>query len=282
MNQLANEWVPRSPAVALRPFVDGYVGYRMLGSPPGLHRGLPSRHMTFIISIGDVIDVIAQTDPAQRPDKYRCVLSGLQASPAIISHDGNQEGVAIELTPLGSRALLGMPAAELWDQSLELADVVGPIGTELWERMQSAAGWDERFALCDRVLLRLTGGGEVAPELHHSWATLVASRGRISVNDLASDVGYSRPHLTRLFRSEFGLSPKLAAKVVRFERAQKMMRSAPEVTIAGVAASCGYYDQAHLYRDFTELAGCTPSELLRDEAPYPSETSIEDTALSTA
>ena len=259
----------RAPASPLRQFVDGYTGYRLAGFPPGFHRGLPSRHMTFIVSIDRSIDVIVQTNRAQPPERYACVLSGLQATSALIAHNGNQEGVAIELTPVGSRMLLGMPAGELWDLSLEFADVVGSVGNELWERLQTAEGWESRFAICDEVLGRLTREEAVAPELQHCWGAVVATGGRISVNELATETGYSRQHLTRRFRAEFGLSPKLAARIVRFERAQRMLKSVPSfVSVAHVAAACGYYDQAHLYRDFTELAGCTPRELLREEVPF--------------
>lgn len=269
MHESHQEWVTRAPAGFLRPFVDGYVGYRLGGFFPGLHRGLPSRHMTFIVGIGQTIDVAAQTNPAQGPQRYGVVLSGLQSSAALISHDGNQEGVAIELTPLGCRTLFGIPAAELWDLSVEFADVVGGPGRELWERLQLAAGWGQRFDVCDDILSRLVGGNQVTPELHHSWETLVASGGRISVTDLAEKAGYSRQHLGHRFRSEFGLSPKLAARIIRFERAWAMLQSTPSfVSIAQAAGACGYYDQAHLNRDFNELAGCTPTELLEEELPF--------------
>ncbi|MFE6360294.1 helix-turn-helix domain-containing protein [Streptomyces sp. NPDC057806] len=267
------EWVSAAPVPALRPFVESYCGYRLAGFPPGLHRGLPSRHMTFIAGIGDDIDVVAQTDPAQSPQRYGCVLSGLQASPALISHGGDQEGVAIELTPLGSRALFGMPAGELWNLSVELGDVVGATGRELWERLQTTVGWEARFAVCDAVLGRLAGDDAPAPELRFAWETVVASHGEVSVRDLADESGWSRQHLARRFRGEFGLTPKLAARVVRFERARQMLRhSPPFVSIAEVAAVCGYYDQSHLTRDFVALAGCTPTELLAGDVP-----SVQDT-----
>lgn len=249
--------------------MDRYVGYRLAGFPPGLHNGLPSRHMTFIVSIGQPIDVVAQTNPQQSPQSYRCVLSGLQASTALIAHDGNQEGVAIELSPVGSRTLLGMPARAVWDLSLELADIVGGPGRELWERLQHATGWKERFAVCDEVLLRLAGTDMVAPELGRSWAALVNSGGRISVRDLADLTGYTRQHLARRFRDEFGLRPKLAARVVRLERARDLLASgSPSLTMARVAVMCGYYDQSHLCRDFAELTGRTPSEVLGQELPF--------------
>ena len=135
-DHLTDGWFERRPAPGLRSVIDRYVGYRMTGLPAGIHRGVPSRYMTLIVSIGNSIDVIGQTDPTQEPRSYRCVVSGLQDSSALIAHDGNQEGVAIELTPLGSRMLLAMPAREIWDLSLELSEVVGAAGDELWERLQ--------------------------------------------------------------------------------------------------------------------------------------------------
>jgi AraC-like DNA-binding protein len=267
--------VSGTPAPPLRPFVDHYVGYRMSGFPPGLHRGVPSRYMTFIVSVGPGIDVVQQTNPSQDPRSYGCVLSGLQATPALIAHSGRQEGVEIELTPLGCRTLFGMPASELWDASVELEEVIGRAGTELWEQLQTITGWEERFAACDRALLRLAGDDEVAPELRHCWSTLVGSGGRMSVGVLAGETGYSRQNLTRRFRHEFGLGPKLAARVMRFERARRMLDVLPPGgSIASIAGACGYYDQAHLNRDFTDLAGCTPTELLAENVPF-----VQDGAL---
>ncbi len=52
MTEPAAEWVIGLPAGPLRPYVDRYLGYRLAGFAPGIHRGLPSRHMTFIVGIG--------------------------------------------------------------------------------------------------------------------------------------------------------------------------------------------------------------------------------------
>jgi AraC-like DNA-binding protein len=260
-----SDWVEQPPAPQLRSHVGRYIGYRMLGWPAGIHRGLPAPLMTFIVAIGPPIDVVGQASPAQRPGSYRCVLGGLSGSPALIAHDGCQEGVAIELSPVGTRALFGMPAGAIGGLSVELSDVVGALGDELWERLQGPMSWQQRFTVCDDVLCRLPGRGEVSNELQRSWRLLVGSGGRLTVADLAAETGWSRQHLGRRFRQELGITPKLAAKVMRFDRARKLVQQAEADPLAQVAALCGYYDQAHLVRDFHQLSGCTPTELVAAE-----------------
>lgn len=265
----SSQVVTAHPAPALAAFIDGYIGYRMTGFAAGLHRGLPSRHMTFIVAIGPVIDVISQTDARQSPDNYRCVLGGLQDTPAMIAHDGTQEGVAVQLTPMGCRALFGLPAAELWSTSLEFADLIGSPGRQLWEELQEEASWPERFAACDRVLTRLlVPERTVGPELTWAWRAVARSHGTLGVEPLAERIGWSRQYLTKRFTGEFGLSPKVAARIARFERAKQMLLHTPSfVSIAQVAAACGYYDQPHLNREFTRLAGCSPTQWLAEEIP---------------
>lgn len=279
---MSDQWVLGRPAPALRPLIDGYVGYHATAQAPAIHRGLPSRHLTLIASIGDPIDVVAQTDRAQRPERYRVVLGGLQAGPALIASPAVQEGVAVELTPLGCRALLGMPAGALWNTSVEAADVLGRPAEELWERLHHEQDWAGRFSACDDVLCRMVAASQAASppaEVAAAWELVVASGGTVGVADLAARLHWSRRHLTQRFTTEFGLPPKVAARVVRFERASRMLRSPRRPAPAEVAAACGYYDQPHLNRDFVALAGCPPAEWLQLEHPAGELPSVQDGAL---
>jgi AraC-like DNA-binding protein len=263
-----SQWVRRDPAPALRPYVSQYIGYRMFGHPPALHRGLPSPNMALIFSIGSVIDVVSQTSPKQAPRRYQAVAAGLHDTPALIAHDGNQEGVAVMVSPIGSRALFGLPAAELWDLTLEADEVIGAKGRELSERLHLTEDWDSRFTAFDDVLTRLLCEASVAPELSHSWDRLVRSGGRIAVADLAADVGYSRQHLRHRFSQEFGVGPKRAGRLIRFGRAVGMLENSPlSLSKAEVALACGYYDQAHLHREFAAFAGCSPTDLVAGDLP---------------
>jgi AraC-like DNA-binding protein len=264
------------PMPALLPYVEGYLGYRLEGFAGGVHRGLPGRHLTFIISLDEPVDIAAMPDPAQSPAKLTAFVGGLHAGPAIIRHDGNQHGVAIDLTPLGTRALFGLPAAALASTVVELDDVFGPTSRELTDRLAAAGAWPERFGILDEILGRAllhARSLEPAPDVAHAWDLLLASGGTLDVGTLASEVGWSRRHLTTRFRAEVGLAPKVAARVIRFERARRMLQHPDRPDLATVSAVCGYYDQAHLNRDWRELAGCSPTTWMAEELP-----SVQDEA----
>ena len=86
------------------------------------------------------------------------------------------------------------------------------------------------------------------------------------VGALTGEVGWSARHLTNRFRTEVGLKPKETARVTRFDRARR--RLAPGVRLADVAAAAGYFDQAHLAREFHAFAGCSPSRWMADEIGF--------------
>ena len=251
------------------------VGYRQAGIDPAVHRGLPSPWLTMIVTLDEPLVITSHPDPRQPASAHDFLLGGLHTSPALVTHDGRQSGIQLGLTPLGARALLGVPAAELVSLDVEATEVLGRLAGEIRERVLAAPGWPARFAVLEQVLsARAEAAASPAsrPEVGYAWDRLRQSRGTVSVADLAAETGWSARHLGERFRAETGLSPKAAARVVRFDLARRLLLSraqaaagAGRTLIADLAADCGYYDQAHLARDFRDLAGCPPSVLLAEE-----------------
>jgi AraC-like DNA-binding protein len=95
-----------------------------------------------------------------------------------------------------------------------------------------------------------------------AWRQLATSHGCVAIGDLADETGWSRRHLTVRFKEQVGLAPKRTARVLRFARAVRLLTAWGSGRIGHVAAECGYADHSHLSREFTRLAGCSPSELL--------------------
>jgi AraC-like DNA-binding protein len=271
------------PAPALRPFIAGYVGYRQAGMAPARHRGLPSPYLTMIFTLGDPLNLVGHPDPRQPPGSYRTLIGGLHTAPALITHPGRQAGIQLMVSPLGARALLGLPAGELASIDVDGSAVLGPLADEIAERLQAAGDWSARFAVLDRALTcRLAAGpagtamssamaGGARAEVGQAWRCLLAAGGRGAVSGLAGETGWSDRYLRDRFRDETGLTPKAAARVIRFDRARRLLQhraAAAGMTLpalADLAADCGYYDQAHLAREFRDLAGCPPSAWLAEE-----------------
>jgi AraC-like DNA-binding protein len=99
----------------------------------------------------------------------------------------------------------------------------------------------------------------VDPEVAFSWRQMVASRGRIRVERLAAETGWSRKRLWTRFRSQTGLTPKRAAQLVRFDHAAHLLAAGHSAAL--VAADSGYADQSHLHHDVVAFAGVTPSAI---------------------
>jgi AraC-like DNA-binding protein len=264
-----DEHCRRVPAEPLRPYVAAYTGYRQRGVPSARHRGLPSPYLTLIFTLDEPLTIVAHPDPGQPPGEYGTLLGGLHSVPALITHAGAQSGIQVALRPLGARALLGLPAGELAALDLPAEAVLGGVCAELRERVGSAAGWPERFAVLDEILLRRAADADVAPEVSWAWHELLRAGGATRVSELAAGTGWSERHLTSRFRAEIGLAPKAAARVVRFDRARKLLvrklTAGDDYLLADLAADCGYFDQAHLAREFRALAGCPPSQWLAEE-----------------
>ncbi|MET7622532.1 helix-turn-helix domain-containing protein [Streptomyces sp. NPDC005408] len=268
--EVINESVRVRAAAALRPFVAWYTGYRQDGFPATQHRGMPSPYLTLIFTLDDVLTVAGHPDPRQAPGNYDTLLGGLHTSPALITHQGRQSGIQIALHPLGARALLGLPAGELANTDLPADAVLGRMCGELQARLQAADSWPERFAVLDKLLLRATSPyGGVPPEVARAWQLLIRTGGAVPVSALADEVGWSGRHLADRFHRETGLTPKAAARVVRFDRARRLLAAGAGRSelprLADVAVKCGFFDQAHLAREFRSLAGCAPSAWLAEE-----------------
>jgi AraC-like DNA-binding protein len=244
----------------LRRYVTLAVGYRYAGAHPGVHVGMPSSTLTLVVPFDEPL--VLSGAGLSRRTPFQGVLAGLATAPTLIHHEGRQHGVQLGLTPAGARALFGLPAAELAERSVELEDVVGRVARLLRDELQGYATWPERFAAVESIVIRFVrdndSGGEAAPEVREAWRVIRRGRGLTRVAAVAADVGWSTRHLEQRFRGEFGITPKSAVRLTRFERSVEAVRD-PRRRLADVAAECGYADQAHLARDWRELAGLPPS-----------------------
>ncbi|PWU46961.1 AraC family transcriptional regulator [Micromonospora sp. S4605] len=165
-----------------------------------------------------------------------------------------QRWVGLRLPPGTGPAVLGVPAVELRDRRVALADVWGD---------RAVAGLAERAAIDPASVLvevargRLRAVGGPDPVGARVAAALAAGA---PVAATAAEVGLDPRALHRRSRQLFGYGPKTLARILRMRRALALARTG--TPLAEVAARCGYADQAHLTRDVRQLAGVPPTALL--------------------
>jgi AraC-like DNA-binding protein len=200
-------------------------------------------------------------------ERFDTFVAGMTDRPTATEFVGAAGGVQIDLTPLGARRILGWPMDELTNRVVAAEEL---LGRDLVERLRDAPGWPARFALLDAALLRrVAAGPQPAPEVAWSYARLAAADGRVAVGALAAEVGWSRRHLAARWRRDVGMGPKAVARVLRFQRALRLLREGRG--LADVAYDCGFADQPHLNREFRALGGSTPREVanVQDAAATP-------------
>ena len=284
---------PRDPSGA----IVTAVGYESVAEALRDHRGLPSPFLTFIVTL-DTPVVIAEGGGERGLD---VVVAGLSTEAEMVKMPERQCGLQAAVHPLAARRLFGLPAGELARLSLEGEDVLGRTAPRLRERLAEASGWDERFAIFagemglgargrpyvrpprrGRPYVRLPDLRSTAPrvadlrstapraEVVEAWSILTATRGRIRIGELAERVFLSRRRLSTLFVAELGITPKEAARTMRFTHAVSRIGEGVRSTsldLARVAAECGFADQSHLDREFRAFAGTSPSGWIGDEFP---------------
>jgi AraC-like DNA-binding protein len=254
----------RDPGAALRPHLLGAVeGWRQLYGEPAPMREVPFPGVPVIFNLGDAWHV---EDPGAGPARRDSFVAGLHTSPTIVHAAASWECIELRLTPLGARRILGLPMHELANRTIDAADVL-PGSGELAERLHDSRSWDERFDLVESFLTgRLVDAKPAAAGVEWAWQRLRTTGGRAAIRGLADELGWSQRRLIARFREQIGLTPKAAARVLRFDRAVRALVSSRTGELAAIAYDCGYFDQAHLNRYFRDLAGTTPTDFLRSRA----------------
>ncbi len=218
--------------------------------PAGLHFGLPSSEVDLIISLGPAIDVVQMPNSRQPPAFFTAFVTGLQDAPAVIRQGGETFGLHVFIKPLGVNAVLGVPSIEVASWVVNLLDIWGNTAQDL----------------IGAFIARLSPPNR-PPEIYWAWQRLATAYGSVPIEQLADEVGFSRRHFGERFRDYIGVPPKAAARIFRFQRACRLIADKAS-SLAHVALACGYYDQAHLTREWHALAGCSPRAWIARELPF--------------
>ena len=262
------EAVYGEPDPRLRAYVLSYQGFRESGTRFERRRELPTGLVTLIINFDSTVRVHDPRGTAPAADHSGIWIAGIDDTYAITELGPHWQGLQVDFTPIGARRFLGLPMSEIARRIVALQDLLGPSATDWAERLQAAPDWEERFSLLEGFLLRrLTDALPPSESMLWAWNRLRRADGNLRIASLTGELGISRKALNARFRDQIGLSPKLLARISRFQHALRLLEGNAAPRWTDVAYDCGYYDQAHMIRDFRQFCGSSPTELVQCRLP---------------
>ena len=165
--------------------------------------------------------------------------------------------------PGGAFPFLGLPAGELQNGQAALEALWGSQRCgRLRERLLEARTVASRFVIVEQALCAQITRPLALPAVAFALQVFDSVAAVPTVGEVTRQTGLSRRRFIEVFRDQVGLTPKVYWRLQRFRHVVQRVHRAPGVGWADLALECGYYDQAHLIRDFRAFSGLSPSAYL--------------------
>ena len=194
----------------------------------------------------------------------RSYVTGQRTRPVTTLATGRVGIIIACVYPWGLSSLLP-ESASYPDGYVDLTDLCGGSRVARLEQQLVEGKPRSRIRAVEEFLLGLRRRTPDPALIAKATQLLSGSIGDQQVQTTAEELGVSRRHLQRVFNSQVGLSPKMYARVMRFQRALRIRRRS-QMSWAQVAAECGFSDQSHLVREVGEFAGRTPNQIQPSES----------------
>jgi AraC-like DNA-binding protein len=226
-------------------------------------RIVPTGTIELVVNLAE--DEFRIGTPSTTADAFQrfrgAIVSGCYGTPFEIDTRVHAAVVGVHFKPGGAAAFLGIPPGDLADAHVALEDLWGHQAFELRERLCAASSPRDRFRILERALrVRLARGRN--PRGAVAQALITLDQPGIEVGRVTRDLDLSRRRFIEIFTEDVGMTPKRYVKVRRFQRALALATASSPPRWAALALECGYFDQAHLCRDWAQLTGVSPSEFL--------------------
>jgi AraC-like DNA-binding protein len=233
-----------------------YLEYR--GGEPQPETILPDGCPEIVFNLADRFRRIDAEGPVLQPT---ALLAGQISRGITIMPTGNVRLFGVRLRPTGAFMISGIRQAELMDKLPCLDEIFGNKGKDLEDAINTSADVPEMASAVEDFVLSALSHRKHAADAAGTACDIIAQRkGAVPVSSLAKELGRSERSLERDFREHVGLSPKLFARIVRFQTAVRQIENATEQKMIEAALASGYFDQPHMIRDFREFAGKSPLE----------------------
>ena len=228
-----------------------------LAAPPSQQRVYPDGAMALVIHLRQPA-IAFSFDGAVHTIRVP-LLAGPYSRPFSFDLSQSPGTIGIVFRPGAARVFFPVAAHELHNVDIPLSELHPGEADRLLNELCTAADERSEFGVVERYLMRkLRSAAPIHPAVSYGVDQLSRAGGMRSVRRIQSETGLSHTRFIQLFREHVGMTPKLFCRVRRFHGLLNRVEQGVSMNWAELAADCGYFDQAHLIRDFRAFAGVTP------------------------
>ena len=237
---------------------DGNHTYWLERSDPLLNTILPGTAVSVVVNFGE--RWAAGRSLVTSTLLPRCAVIGPVTQPRILRVGTRVDAIGAVLAAAETRAAFGVAPSQLVNQIVLLENLWGNGDVDrLVESLSSLPLRLRLSALCHAMVVR-AGHGSGDDRIGHAASRLMTCRrGRVSIEEMAGRYGVTRQQFARRFSNATGMTPKLFARVTRFQAAVNALLASDVSEWASVAPAVGFFDQAHMINEFREFAGLPPT-----------------------
>lgn len=233
-------------------------------APPARERELPRGDISLIVNLEGRHAIVDATDLRREQVFKDAWVTGLQDRAFLTASGGRAWLCGARLTVEGAYRLFGVAPRELANTIVDLDALHGATARTLVDAVRSAPTADHRLTLLGKYIAE-HAARSCKWDRAVEWALgrIATTCGCVSVLGLAREIGWSREHLHRRFVNQVGLAPKTCAQLARFHATLLALEHHTDDGLAAAAQWLGYFDQAHLAREFRAIAGTTITDYRR-------------------
>lgn len=250
-------YIELSPNHLLDAYVEAYWIIDDMKETKSFQNVLPDGCVDIIVSLGD-----SSLDNGFKPSiPYVFGTHTILSEAPVI---GNIQMFGIRFKPAVFKLFTKIPTNEFTNQKVDIFSFQSLFDLSFYHEIERAIetnlpmpviiGKVEQFLIRKLPILP-----SVDRRIQHAISLIQLHAGNLAIDKLAVESCLSERQLERRFKEEVGISPKLFSRIMKFREVHKRLNTDTWTNLHELAWECGYFDNAHLTKEYLRFTGSLPS-----------------------
>jgi len=211
------------------------------------------------------IDILF-SDSNDQPSAH---IYGSVLEPTLVFNNDTNHYFGVRFYPGGGYSFKDIEIKELINNMFDFTELLK--STDLLEKISTSSTFEEKIKHFNnhyqQHLIKQNTTFDPMTLKQFMLNNILTTNGQIRVSELAAATGYSERYVNKKFIDYFGIRPKVFCKIIRYQHVLNQLKDIHNLEnnhkLIDIAHDAGYYDQAHMYKDFNEFSAHSPGQYIQ-------------------